>query len=68
MIFCISNYIAQIIIIIIIIICCNVMVCDAAAAAGVPNDTVFETQTRKEISKVEFHPLNQLPKKIWGGE
>lgn len=35
-------------------------------AVGVPNDTVFETQTRKEISKVEFHPINQLPKKIWG--
>jgi hypothetical protein len=35
---------------------------------GVPNDTVFETQTRKEISKVMFHPLQQLPKKIWGGE
>lgn len=35
-------------------------------AVGVPNDTVFETQTRKEISKVEFHPMNQLPKKVWG--
>mmetsp|Transcript_15235 Transcript_15235/g.25302 ORF Transcript_15235/g.25302 Transcript_15235/m.25302 type:complete len:263 (+) Transcript_15235:670-1458(+) len=35
-------------------------------AIGVPNDTTFETQTRKEISKVEFHSLQQLPKKIWG--
>lgn len=35
-------------------------------AIGVPNDTMFETQTRKEISRVEFHPLQQLPKKVWG--
>ncbi len=35
-------------------------------AVGVPESTIFNTQTRKEISKVEFHPLDQLPKKAWG--
>ncbi|KAF9328565.1 mRNA-decapping enzyme subunit 2 [Podila minutissima] len=28
---------------------------------GVPEDTVFETQTRKEISKIEWHRLVDLP-------
>ncbi|KAF9297681.1 mRNA-decapping enzyme subunit 2 [Mortierella antarctica] len=28
---------------------------------GVPEDTVFETQTRKEISKIEWHRLADLP-------
>jgi mRNA-decapping enzyme subunit 2 len=35
-------------------------------AVGVPETTVFNTLTRKEISRVEFHPLDQLPKKAWG--
>jgi mRNA-decapping enzyme subunit 2 len=35
-------------------------------AVGVPETTVFNTQTRKEISRVEFHSLDQLPKKAWG--
>ncbi|KAF9426111.1 mRNA-decapping enzyme subunit 2 [Podila epigama] len=28
---------------------------------GVPEDTIFETQTRKEISKIEWHRLVDLP-------
>ncbi|KZT54402.1 DCP2-domain-containing protein [Calocera cornea HHB12733] len=28
---------------------------------GVPDDTVFETQTRKEISKIEWFALTELP-------
>ena len=28
---------------------------------GVPESTVFETQTRKEISKIEWHSINRLP-------
>jgi mRNA-decapping enzyme subunit 2 len=35
-------------------------------AIGVPEDTEFCPQTRKEISKVEFHNLTQLPKGVWG--
>jgi mRNA-decapping enzyme subunit 2 len=31
-------------------------------APNVPEKTVFETLTRKEISKIEFHPLDNLPK------
>jgi len=32
-------------------------------ATNVPEDTYFEPQCRKEISKIEFFPLNSLPKK-----
>lgn len=35
-------------------------------AVGVPENTIFSTLTRKEISKVEFHPLDDLPDKAWG--
>jgi 8-oxo-dGTP pyrophosphatase MutT (NUDIX family) len=35
-------------------------------AVGVPESTAFTPQTRKEISKVEFHDLNNLPKNNWG--
>jgi hypothetical protein len=35
-------------------------------AVGVPENTPFNPQTRKEISKVEFHDLNNLPPKNWG--
>lgn len=28
---------------------------------GVPMDTVFETQTRKEISEIKWHSINNLP-------
>ena len=31
-------------------------------ATGVPESTIFEPQTRKEVSKVEFHPIDDLPK------
>ena len=30
-------------------------------APGVPEDTVFETQTRKEIQKIDWHPVSSLP-------
>ena len=35
-------------------------------ATGVPLDTEFCPQTRKEISKVEFHFIDNLPKNAWG--
>lgn len=35
-------------------------------ASGVPKITVFIPQTRKEISKVDFFPLDCLPKRVWG--
>lgn len=34
-------------------------------ASNVPEDTVFECQTRKEISKIEFHALDNLPKRTY---
>ena len=35
-------------------------------AVGVPENTVFDPQTRKEISKVQFHDITGLPKSNWG--
>jgi mRNA-decapping enzyme subunit 2 len=35
-------------------------------APGVPEDTYFEPQTQKEVSKVQFHPVDNLPKKHYG--
>ena len=35
-------------------------------AQNVPEDTRFETQTRKEISKISFFPINALPKSTYG--
>ena len=35
-------------------------------AIDVPENTVFNTMTRKEISKVEFHPLSDLPEGCYG--
>lgn len=35
-------------------------------ATGVPLDTEFCPQTRKEISKVQFHYIDNLPKNAWG--
>eukprot|EP00602_Paraphysomonas_sp_CaronLab_P005799 CAMPEP_0185033088 /NCGR_PEP_ID=MMETSP1103-20130426/21726_1 /TAXON_ID=36769 /ORGANISM="Paraphysomonas bandaiensis, Strain Caron Lab Isolate" /LENGTH=283 /DNA_ID=CAMNT_0027569225 /DNA_START=330 /DNA_END=1181 /DNA_ORIENTATION=+ len=35
-------------------------------AVGIPMDTQFAAQTRKEISKIEFQPLKHLPKGVWG--
>lgn len=35
-------------------------------ATDVPEDTEFCPQTRKEISRVEFHALDKLPKNAWG--
>lgn len=35
-------------------------------ATNVPENTVFEPQVRKEISKVEFFDLNTLPKRSYG--
>lgn len=32
---------------------------------GVPEDYNFETQTRKEISKIQFFPVNQPPGRNW---
>jgi hypothetical protein len=35
-------------------------------AFGVPESTVFNPQTRKEISKVEFHSIDLIPKNSYG--
>ncbi|CAM9331057.1 unnamed protein product, partial [Ectocarpus fasciculatus] len=35
-------------------------------AIGVPENTEFDPQTRKEISKVQFHDISGLPKSNWG--
>lgn len=35
-------------------------------AVGVPEQAEFAPQTRKEISKVEFHDIYNLPKSNWG--
>eukprot|EP01041_Mallomonas_annulata_P001231 gene1231-2389_t len=35
-------------------------------ASGIPLNTEFNPQTRKEISKIQFHPLNNLPKRCYG--
>ncbi len=34
-------------------------------ASNVSEDTVFECQTRKEISKIEFHSVDNLPKRTY---
>ena len=35
-------------------------------ATNVPESTAFSPQTRKEISKCEFHPIEHLPKNCFG--
>ena len=35
-------------------------------ATNVPESTIFEPQTRKEVSKVEFHFIDDLPKSCYG--
>lgn len=35
-------------------------------ATNVPEKTIFNTQTRKEIGKIEFHALDNLPKNTYG--
>ena len=35
-------------------------------ATEIPEDTVFSAQSRKEISKVDFHPIDNLPSHAWG--
>lgn len=35
-------------------------------ATNVPESTIFEPQTRKEVSKVEFHLIDDLPKSSYG--
>lgn len=35
-------------------------------ACNVPETTVFETQTRKEISKIAFFPIDAIPSKTFG--
>ena len=37
-------------------------------AAGVPLDTAFAPQCRKEVSKVSFFPVDDLPTSLWGSE
>lgn len=32
-------------------------------AVGVPENTVFETRTRKEIDTIEWHPISKMPQK-----
>jgi mRNA-decapping enzyme subunit 2 len=40
----------------------NEKICQLYIAPDVPETTVFETQCRKEVSKIEFHPLDNFPK------
>lgn len=35
-------------------------------ACNVPETTIFETQTRKEISKIAFFPVDAMPSKTYG--